>query len=187
MSRRERELLLSSDEVLMEAYVAGHLGAHRILFERFAPAIFVFARQRLSDPAEAEDIVQCTFLALHRARFDYRRGARVRPWIFTIVLNLVRDAARRRVRRREDVRLVEPSSEVRDFERDRRHDIARVRRALERLPADQRRAVELHWIEERPFGEVAALVGVSVSAVKVRAHRGYARMRSSLAGEKDDR
>jgi RNA polymerase sigma-70 factor (ECF subfamily) len=54
---------------------------------------------------------------------------------------------------------------------------------LATLPADQRRAIELHWIEERPFAEIAEMVGASVSAVKVRAHRGYKKMRVWLETE----
>jgi DNA-directed RNA polymerase specialized sigma24 family protein len=48
------------------------------------------------------------------------------------------------------------------------------------LPADQREVIELHWFDELEFPEVAQVVGASVSAVKVRAHRGYVRLRQIL-------
>jgi RNA polymerase sigma-70 factor (ECF subfamily) len=55
-----------------------------------------------------------------------------------------------------------------------------MRRALQQLPEEQREVILLHWFEDLPFAEVAAIVGASVPAVKVRAHRGYERLRATL-------
>ncbi len=171
----------------MAAYVAGEPRAHRALFERFAPTLLAVARRQLRDDAEAEDVVQRTFLALHRARNDFRPDAKLRPWLFTIAMNLVRDTFRKRKRQREaplelDGRR-DPTVDANPVER--AADAELVHRALATLPEDQRVAIELHWIEERPFTEVAAAVGASVSAVKVRAHRGYKKMRLWLETEAD--
>jgi RNA polymerase sigma factor (sigma-70 family) len=183
-----------SDEALMAAYIAGDRAAHRALFDRLGPQLFGLARRQLRDDAEAEDVVQRTFLQLHRARHDFRPGARVRPWLFTIAMNLVRDAFRRRTRQRENLvgldgdRALEPGPRKTAPDRlplERREDAALVHRALASLPADQRRAIELHWLEERPFAEIAQIVGASVSAVKVRAHRGYKKMRAFVETEED--
>jgi hypothetical protein len=51
------------------------------------------------------------------------------------------------------------------------------------LPADQREVIELHWFDGLEFPEVAQVVGASVSAVKVRAHRGYVRLRAALGDD----
>lgn len=174
-----------SDEDLMAAYVAGDADAHRLLFERFAPVLLHLARRQLRDEAEAEDVVQRTFLALHRARHDFREGARLRPWVFTIAMNLVRDTFRRRMRQRESpLELDGRRDPAVEYDRlERKEDALLVRRALSSLPAEQRQAIELHWLEERPFAEIAKIVGASVSAVKVRAHRGYKRMRAYIETE----
>ena len=60
--------------------------------------------------------------------------------------------------------------------------------ALARLPEDQRAVISLHWLAGIPLPEVAQMVGASLSAVKVRAHRGYAAMRHTLgaAGNSED-
>src|SRR5690606_37416143 len=95
---------------------------------------------------------------------------------------LMRDHHRHRGRRPED--LVEPS----------RHDAHAaatpgpdanlldepVRQALAQLPEAQREVIILHWFEGLSFGEIAETVGAGRSAVKVRAHRGYKRMRELL-------
>jgi RNA polymerase sigma-70 factor (ECF subfamily) len=58
-----------------------------------------------------------------------------------------------------------------------------VRFALERLPEAQREVIALHWFGGVPLPEVAEVVGASLSAVKVRAHRGYAAMRQILEND----
>ena len=170
----------------MQAYIAGDTRAHRQLFERLTPLLLHVARRQLRDEAEAEDVVQKAFLAVHRARHDFRIGAKVRPWVFTITMNLVRDAFRRRTRKREapleldgrrDPSLIPPDPV------EQRQQASLVHRALATLPTTQRRAIELHWLEDRPFAEIAKLEGASVSAVKVRAHRGYKRMRAYIETE----
>ena len=68
----------------------------------------------------------------------------------------------------------------------RAEDARKVRVAIEKLPSGQREVIELHWFEGLPFGDVAKIVGASVTAVKVRAHRGYERLRVSLVDRRDD-
>ncbi len=171
----------------MQAYVAGDGDAHRALFDRLGPLLLHVSRRQLRDEAEAEDVVQRAFLAVHRARHDFRSGAKVRPWVFTITMNLVRDTFRRRKRQREapleldgrrDPSLIPPDPV------ERAQEASLVHRALDVLPDRQRRAIQLHWLEDRPFSEIASMEGASVSAVKVRAHRGYRRMRTFIETEK---
>src|SRR4051812_12481112 len=173
-----------SDEDLMAAYIDGDAAAFRTLFNRHAAVLYRLARRRLSSDADARDVVQQTLLQMHRARNDFRRGSRLRPWLFTIAMNLVREHYRRQRRRREqslentaDVR--EPVLEPEDSDGARERS-ARVRAALATLPNNQREVIELHWFENSPYEEIAQIVGASVAAVRVRAHRGYERLREIL-------
>lgn len=173
-----------SDEDLMLAYANGDTGAFRVLFDRNAPALYRMARRRLGTDDDARDVVQQTLLQLHRARNDYRPGSRLRPWLFTIAMNLVREHYRKRQRRREQsldqtARAAEPAVDPAEAE-DARDRSARVRAALATLPEAQREVIELHWFENSPYDEIAVIVGASVAAVRVRAHRGYERLREIL-------
>ena len=176
-----------SDEQLMAAYVAGDASAFRALFDRHAPALFRLARRRVQSDDEARDIVQQTLLHMHRARLDFRPDSRLRPWLFTIAMNLVREQYRRRKRRREQsiegaTQPVPEPGESSSVENDEERTVraARVRAALADLPAQQREVIELHWFEECPYEDIARIVGASVAAVRVRAHRGYERLREIL-------
>jgi RNA polymerase sigma-70 factor (ECF subfamily) len=177
---------VQSDEELMAAYVAGDERAFHELFQRYAPILLGFMARQLHARSEAHDLVQQTFLQLHRARHDFVPGGRLRPWLFTIALNLKREHFRRVRRRREAPLLLEggePSVEPRGVQMsDARRALAH---ALARLPADQREVIELHWFDGLNFSEVSEVVGASLSAVKVRAHRGYRRMREIIEPEAD--
>lgn len=175
----------ATDEELMGAYVAGDPRAFRALFDRYTPRLLGMLRRGLADPHAVQDIVQQTFLQFHRARNDFRQGARLRPWLYTIALNVRREHFRRVGRRREDAQETFDQHASRQTDRDpvvQKQTAQLVRAALATLPDAQREVIELHWLAEMPFPEVAEVVGASLSAVKVRAHRGYARLREAVRG-----
>jgi len=173
----------ASDEELMRAYVAGDAAAFRVLFDRYGPILFRLGRRHLPTDDLARELVQQTFFRLHGARHDFRLDARLRPWVMTIAMNLVREHYRRA--RRRPIRDVEvdrhpaPAPERSPLETEERARL--LAEALEALPASQREVIELHWFEELPFAEVATIVGSSEGAVRVRAHRAYTRLRELLA------
>lgn len=169
----------------MQAYVAGDSAAFRIIFERYAPVLMRAMLRELYVREEANDLVQQTFLQLHRARADFDAGQKLKPWIFTIALNLKREYFRRKKRRPERSLDAETTTEpavaaLGASQVEARRTLARV---LGTLPADQREVIELHWFDGLEFPEVAQVVGASVSAVKVRAHRGYVRLRAALGDD----
>jgi len=174
-----------SDEELMEAYVHGDEAAFRALFERYAPILLRLTRRHLRNDELAEEIVQQTFFRLHGARNDFRPGSKLRPWIMTIAMNLVREHWRRTKRRKMTSLEVDtqaaPEADFMPMELRQRSELLHV--ALEKLPTSQREVVELHWFQERPYAEVAQIIGTSEGAVRVRAHRAYATLKQLLVLE----
>jgi len=175
--------LAPSDEELMAAYVAGDQAAFAELFRRYAPVLLRLMQHRLARRQEADDLVQQTFLQLHRSRYDFRTGAALRPWLFTIAFNLRSQHFRECGRRRETpldvegIESVDPTSNVPQDQVDQGRE---VRAALAKLPSEQREVIVLHWLSGLSFSEVSRAVGASVNAVKVRAHRGYVSLRKLL-------
>lgn len=170
-----------SDTDLMRRYVqADDRRAFEILYRRHLPSVVALFRRAGCTPEIAQDLAQQTFLHLHRARRDFDLRRRLKPWLLTIALNVRREHFRRGQRKPEvsldPERHPEPSVEP---------DASTaqeclIHRALAQLPDDQRQVIELHWIEGLSFAEVAQAVGASRSAVKVRAHRGYQKLRDLL-------
>jgi len=176
---------MQTDEELMLAYAGGEQAAFRELFARLAPLLLRIAQRQLGRAADAQDVLQQTFLQLHRARHDFDARAKLRPWVITIAMNLGRDMLRRRTRWGEtevdETVLAAPAPAQGEAER--AETSAHVRAALSRLPAAQREVIELHWFEELSFDDIAQIVGAKPGAVRVRAHRGYATLRKALVGD----
>ncbi|SRR5258706_993403 len=173
------------DEQLMAAYVAGDAAAFRELFERYAPLLISMIAAQPGTRNDVADLVQQTFLQLHRARFDFDPRYKLRPWLMTIALNLRRQEARRKYRKPEvpleldlDLGIVGGAAEQPPIE-----PAIHVRRALAALPIEQREAIELHWIAGLPFHEIAEVMGISAGAARVRAHRGYIALRKAFGIE----
>jgi RNA polymerase sigma factor (sigma-70 family) len=182
-AERPSESATASDEQLMTAYAAGDEGAFRELFARYASPLSRVVRAQGASDDESRDLVQQTFLQLHRARRDYRAGEPLRPWLFTIAYNLCRDRWRILGRRREvpieqAPTAIDAATPADHLQERRRADLLRA--ALATLSEDQRRVVEMHWFAGVPLPEVATALGISLSAAKVRAHRAYERLRENL-------
>ncbi len=173
-----------TDEALMARYVKeDDRRAFEQLFARYSSRLHGFFLRSVGSNSDAGDLVQQTFLHFHRARADFSLDRQVRPWLYTIAVNVKREYFRRRKRKPETsldpIIHGEPSQEAAATTPLQRL----VQRALIELPDQQREVIVLHWYEGLSFPEISLLVGASVSAVKVRAHRGYKRLRVSL---KDD-
>lgn len=170
-----------TDEELMLRYVhRGDREAFEALFARYADRLYGWFRRSVPDDQVAADLVQQTFLHFHRARADFRQGSPVRPWLFTIALNVRREHFRRRARKPETsldpVVHGEPSVGTDASTTEERL----LRRALAELPDASREVILLHWYEGLSFKEIAHLLGSTQSAVKVRAHRAYKALRELL-------
>ena len=172
----------------MAAYVAGDQAAFRELFLRYSGVLLSLLGRHVAVRGEAADLVQQTFLQLHRARHDFDPTRRLRPWLVTIAMNLRREQMRRLARRPDLLPQAEAFPDIPAEERSAtRVEVGQlVRRALEELPSEQREAIELHWVAGLPFQEVGQVMGISSAAARGRAHRGYVRLREILAVLDDD-
>jgi len=171
----------------MEAYAAGDAGAFETLFARLAPRVHAFFVRSLGNDAIADDLLQATFMKLHHARRDYRPGAPVRAWLFTIAARVRLDELRQRQRRREDTdpdaldQIVDGAVASGETVLDRAGVAAAVRAAVDALPAPLRVVVHLHRLEELSFDRIAEMLGMTEGAVRQRAFRGYVALRKTLA------
>lgn len=161
-----------TDAELVAEAVAGRTQAFESLVERYHPACLRFARHLLGEPADAEDVVQETFLRAYEALDRYHERDSFRAWLFQILVNRCRTAGARRARR--DARQVRDDAAVHaTVPGDARAlDVARrLERALEGLDAAHREAFLLRVGEEMDYDAIARLTGAGVSALKMRVKR----------------
>jgi RNA polymerase sigma-70 factor, ECF subfamily len=180
-----------SEEALMSAYCAGDRSAFEPLFARLGPRVHGFFMRSFQNRAVADDLLQVTFLKLHRARADFRSDQPLRPWLFSIAARVRLDEYRRRkhpIETLDDEKLdhlpdharsgtwaASAADEVESAER-----AGQVRAALDALPESQRIIVHLHRFEGLTFGQIAATLETTEGAVKLRAFRAYEKLRVTL-------
>jgi RNA polymerase sigma-70 factor (ECF subfamily) len=177
----------------MQRYCEGESDAFRKLYEEIAPRLRGYLRSLLRDDATAEDVLQQTFLKLHCARSTYVRGMDPVPWLYAIGRRTCIDEMRRRAGSRvrllggaeELLREVEATSwgtptfagtaeAYSEAERD------AVLEALDELTPRQRAALALTKLQGLTMSGAARTLGTTEGAVKICAHRAYARLRELL-------
>jgi len=180
----------------MERYARGDEAAFGALYDALAPRLLGFLRKATRDACAAEDLMQLTLLHMHRARGSFISGAPVSAWAFAIARRLMTDHARRRrveqrlfseARADDDRMAYEPTAATAaadDVLHARRLEV-RLRQRIEALPELQRTAYRLLQQEGLSLKSAAEVLGTSVIAVKLRAHRAYVALRAVLreAGE----
>lgn len=163
--RSRRLLALAADERLVEQVRRGNEEAFAILFERYAPALLAFSRHMLRSREEAEDAVQLTFAAAHRALLrDPERAVVVKPWLFTIARN--RCVSMLRARREQPNDLVDLPSDGLSHQVEERAELRQLLADVRELPAEQRSALLLAEVSDLSHAQVADVLGCEVARVK---------------------
>lgn len=172
----------------MDAYATGDDAAFETLYDGLAPRLEPFLLRITGNRARAEDALQQTMLQIHRARGRFVAGAAVVPWAFAIARRVAIDHHRRG--RREVLEAGDDDStlelvaavDARADEVASAKELAkRLASELETIPDNQRAAFELIKVDGLSVAEAAAVLGTTVSAVKVRAHRAYEALRAAIA------
>ena len=177
------------DGELMALARNGNVDAFEVIYDRHSTAAFSLALRICGGRGMAEDVVQDAFLSLWRgrARYDQRRGA-VRGWLLGIVHNAAIDRLRRsgvHERRRasdEGIQDRLEAPERTDAEVERREQADELHRALQTLPEDQRRVIELAYFDGFSHTEIAAALSQPVGTVKGRMRLGLLKLNMQLQG-----
>lgn len=159
---------------VMEAYVLGDATAFGQLYRQVSPSLYSYLLRLTRDQPRAEDLLQITFVKMHRARCSYIPGTPPLPWIFAIARRAFLDERRMKKSRVEDLspdgKLPE-RAEQKESSNDKLRDT--LTQALEGLPEKYRRAIHLTKIAGFSLTEAADLLETTRAAVKLRVHRGY--------------
>ena len=155
---------------------------------RLGPALLTYLRRYVSRD-EAEDVLQQTLLDAWRSAERYDPAQRFTGWLFTIAHRRAVDALRSRRPTGVDIDAVRELVGADGREAFERYAVAaEVRATLDRLPAHERRVLELAYWDELTQPEIAARLAVPLGTVKARAARGTRRLgallRSTYAAER---
>jgi len=175
----------------MAAYQGGSADAFDRLHDALASDLKAYLTALARDPTRADDLVQETFLQIHRSRAVHTPGEPVRPWVFAIARRVFLMDRRGTVRRerRERVALAEGITEWQtgpSTETERLHARQAVESILRQVPADRRRPFLLHHLFGFSFKEIGDALGIKPGAAKIRSSRAARMMRALLRGSSNE-
>lgn len=168
-----------------------HVRFHALLLPHL-DVLLAFARHRTATEADAEDLVQETFVRAWQGLDDLRDDASARAWLFRILRRLLSDHHRNGSRKPEvdlgpllaahEERIASPGSgPLEDCLSRLSHE--RARRALDRIPDEFAMAVALHDIAGFRYREIAEILEVPLGTVMSRIHRGRKMLAECMAGD----
>lgn len=165
----------------------GDRAAFEALYERYAPPVMAFLHGLSADRHLAEDLVQETFLRAWRAAPRWRPEARVSTWLLQIAKRLAWKRLRRRGRRptierqaeERRPRSVAPDAGLRLVQAD---EVRRIEAALDTVRPRLRAVFVLVRLMDRPYAEVAEILGIPVGTAKSRMAAAEAKLRKRLEG-----
>jgi RNA polymerase sigma-70 factor, ECF subfamily len=190
MRARKQNVERLADEELMPLIADKDQGAFEVFYDRHGGVAYSLAYRIVGERAAAEDVIQEAFVSIWRsgARYDRSRGS-VRSWTLGIVRNRAIDLLRTRSGRApklgfddESVLEQRPSGDSTDGEALRRETAQELRGAIETLPGEQSKVIELSYFGGFSQSEIAEMLSVPLGTVKGRMRLGLEKIRGELAG-----
>ena len=182
-----------ADREMLAQAAGGDHAAFAKLYDRLSGPLYSLAIKMLGDANEAQDAVQDVFVQIWRraAKYDSTQSS-VFSWAMLMTRSRIIDRLRARGRR---LRVVASSTDDANAEAaadasaaesaadiaDRNEEAMRVRTVLDKLPTDQRQAIELAFFSELTHYEIAAELGQPLGTIKARIRRGLLKLRERIA------
>ena len=178
-----------SDADLLAALQAGDDRALAKLLDRYAPTVYRFGVRMCRDPEDAKDVLQDTLLAAARGLHQFRGGASLSTWLFTVARSFCIKKRRKHVGAPDEVVSLESegvgaipaAGNAPDELAGDREVGAALESAIGALDPMYREVLLLRDVEGLTAPEVATVLGIGVDAVKSRLHRARVAVRDRLA------
>jgi RNA polymerase sigma-70 factor (ECF subfamily) len=170
----------SNLEMLMARYQAGDFAAATALIDHISPQLHRFFVGQFASRLDADDLLQETWLRIHRVRHTYRPGEPVLPWFYAIARHVRIDHYRKTVRTTaREQRLDEMSQLAAAPVETGKGDVLEA--LLAPLPESQREVLEMLKVAGMSLEEVARATSSSVGSVKQKVHRAYEKLRERMS------
>jgi RNA polymerase sigma-70 factor, ECF subfamily len=168
-------------EVLMARYQEGDFAAATALIDCLSPQLHRFFVVQFASRRDADDLLQETWLRIHKVRHTYRPGEPVLPWFYAIARHVRVDHYRKAMRTAAREERLEEMSEVDAAIPGQSNRTDDLEALLAPLPESQRELIEMLKVAGMSLEEVARATSSSVGSVKQKAHRAYETLRVKVA------
>jgi len=164
-------------EMLMARYQQGDFTAATALVHHISPALHRFFLAKSMSRADADDLLQETWLRIHKVRHTYRPGEPALPWFYAIARHIRVDHYRKSIRiAAKERELDEISKEVSTPP----HQSGELEALLAPLSESQREVLAMLKVEGMSLEEVARATSSTVGSVKQKVHRAYKKLRETI-------
>jgi RNA polymerase sigma-70 factor, ECF subfamily len=170
----------SNLDTLMARYQAGDFAAATALIERIGPQLYRFFMAQTASRSDADDLLQETWLRIHRVRHTYRPGEPVLPWFYAIARRVRIDHYRRTSRTTGRERRLEEVSDVTATLPPVEAQADDVETLLAPLSESQREVILMMKVAGMSLVVVARATSSSVGSVKQKVHRAYGKLRDRM-------
>ena len=170
-----------SDDIVMRAVQNGRIELAGRLFEKYQKPLYNFFLKLTRDTSISQDMLQDTFLRVLKYRNRYQPGTNFRTWLYAIGRNLYRNHLKemnRKITHLDDVTQLVDESPLPGVGVIRDEQLTILHSALNRLAPEKREIIILSRFQNLKYKEIAALVNMSESAVKVSIFRSLKELRT---------
>ena len=177
--------MVEEEYVVIKRCLAGDADQYAVLVDAYKDMAYNIAFRMLGDADVAKDMAQESFIAAYNALGDFKFNSKFSSWLYRIVVNKCRDhfkAGRETLPVDEICDYIAGQDPTPEQAAACRQTGDVVQQALNGLPPDYREVIILKHIEGLDYQEIADALGVSISALKVRAHRGREMLKKLLEG-----
>jgi RNA polymerase sigma-70 factor (ECF subfamily) len=171
----------SNLEMLMARYQRGDLAAATILIDHISPQLHRFFVVQFASRPDADDLLQETWLRIHKVRHTYRPGEPVLPWFYAIARHVRVDHYRKALRTTAREHRLEEISHVVAAVPEKSSRADDLETLLAPLPESQREVLEMLKVAGMSLEEVARATSSSVGSVKQKVHRAYKKLRETMS------
>ena len=167
-------------ESLMVRYQDGDFAAATALIDRLSPQLHRFLNAQFTSRADADDLLQETWLHIHKVRHTYRPSEPVLPWFYAIARYVRTDHYRKSIRIAARERRLEDMSKIPASGAGEPGQADSWQALLAPLPESQREVIEMLKVAGMSLEEVARATSSSLGSVKQRVHRAYKKLRETM-------
>jgi RNA polymerase sigma-70 factor (ECF subfamily) len=168
-------------ETLMARYQQGDFAAASALVNSVSPQLYRFFAAQSGSRADADDLLQETWLRVHKVRHTYRLGEPALPWFYAIARHIRVDHYRKSIRTAVGEQKLQAMSKGAVTIPEEHGQTDDVEALLAPLSASQREVLEMLKVAGMSLEEVARATSSTVGSVKQKAHRAYKKLRGTIS------
>lgn len=180
-----------TDIILVKEFLAGDAIAFDAIVEKYHGNVYRLAYKFTKRSEDAQDITQDTFLRAYQALLKRPEKMNLKPWLMTICVNLCRNLAKKKKNYNfSDLESEEEGDNLVERLQDKGLDpkemavkkelCARVQMAVQKLPIKYQTVIELRYVEDLSYEEIAEVLQIPLNTVKVHLNRAKKSLESFL-------